>query len=112
MEVEKPMLIQRVAALIALSAVFVLPISASAQESAAHQRHRRAAEAQKASDHQHHTGAKIVVGSAAGGAVVGGLMGGGKGALIGGAVGAGGGAIANKARTHHEIKKREESAPR
>ncbi len=59
------------------------------------------------SDHRHHTGAKIVVGSAAGGAVVGGLMGGGKGALIGGAVGAGGGAIANKAREHHDVKKRE-----
>jgi outer membrane lipoprotein SlyB len=64
-------------------------------------------EAQKASDRQHHTGAKIVGGSAVGGAVIGGLAGGGKGALIGGAVGAGGGALANKARVHHDVKKRE-----
>ena len=100
---------QRAVALLSLACVFALPLSASAQETAAQRRHRRAVEAQKESDHQHHTGAKIVGGSAVGGAVIGGLAGGGKGALIGGAVGAGGGAIANKARTHHDIKKREEA---
>ena len=100
---------QRVMALLSLACVFALPLSANAQETAAQRRHRRAVEAQKESDHQHHTGAKIVGGSAVGGAVIGGLAGGGKGALIGGAVGAGGGAIANKAREHHDVKKRESS---
>ena len=47
-----------------------------------------------------------------GGAVVGGLLGGGKGALIGGAVGAGGGALANKARDDKDVKKRENGDPR
>lgn len=106
------MMIQRCVALLALTSILALPFPVSGQETSAHRRHRRAAEAQKASDHQHHTGAKIVGGSAVGGAVVGGVLGGGKGALIGGALGAGGGAIANKARTHHEIKEREQSAPR
>jgi uncharacterized protein YcfJ len=109
-DVENAMVGQRAAALLSLACVFALPLSGSAQESAAQRRHRRAAEAQKESDHRHHTGAKIVGGSAVGGAVVGGLMGGGKGALIGGAVGAGGGAIANKARTHRDIKKREKAS--
>ena len=106
------MILQRGLALLTLTSVLAVPFSMSGQETAAHRRHRRSSEVQKASDHQHHTGAKIVVGSAVGGAVVGGLLGGGKGALIGGAVGAGGGALANKARTHHEIKKREQSYPR
>ncbi len=99
--------ISRVATMLTLSSVLAIPFSVSAQETAAERRHRRAVEAQKESDHRHHTGAKIVGGSAVGGAVVGGLAGGGKGALIGGAVGAGGGAIANKAREHHDVKKRE-----
>ena len=106
------MTVQRAIALVSLASFLALPLSASAQETYAQRRHRQAAAVQKANDHQHHTGAKIVVGSAVGGAVVGGLLGGGKGALIGGAVGAGGGALANKARTHHEIKKREQSYPR
>jgi hypothetical protein len=105
------MVVSRMIALVTLTSVLALPLSASAQETSAQRRHRIASEQQKASDHRHHTGAKIVGGSAVGGAVVGGLMGGGKGALIGGAVGAGGGAIANKARTHHEIKKREAREP-
>ncbi len=71
--------------------------------------HRDAERAQTRSDHRHHTGAKIVGGSAAGGAVVGALAGGGKGALIGGAVGAGGGAIANHVRKQKDVKKREEN---
>jgi outer membrane lipoprotein SlyB len=91
---------------------FAVPMTVNAQESAAHRRHRHAVEAQRRSDHRHHTGAKIVVGSAAGGAVVGGLLGGGKGALIGGALGAGGGAVANKARDNHDVKQREENDSR
>jgi uncharacterized protein YcfJ len=69
--------------------------------------HHRAERAQTRSDHRHHTGAKIVGGSAAGGAVVGALAGGGKGALIGGAIGAGGGAIANHVRKQNDVKRRE-----
>jgi outer membrane lipoprotein SlyB len=104
--------VSRALVLLALASSFVLPMSLNAQESAAHRRHRHAVEAQRASDHHHHTGAKIVVGSAVGGAVVGGLLGGGKGALIGGALGAGGGAIANKTRENHDVKKRQENDPR
>lgn len=103
---------RRLIAALTLTSVLSIPLLANAQETASQRRHRQAAAAQKESDHRHHTGAKIVGGSAVGGAVVGGLMGGGKGALIGGAVGAGGGALANKARTHHEIKEREAATPR
>jgi len=46
--------------------------------------------------------AAIIGGSAAGGALIGGLAGGGKGALIGGAIGAGGGALYN----HHTRDKK------
>jgi outer membrane lipoprotein SlyB len=106
------MILQRALLLLTLGSVFVLPLSANAQETAAQRRHRHAVEAQRASDHRHHTTAKVVGGSAVGGAVVGGLMGGGKGALIGGALGAGGGVVANKAREHHDVKKREASDPR
>ena len=100
------MFVKKTASLLLVGS-FALPLTASAQYS--HSTHRRAKYAQRRSDHRHHTGAKIVVGSAAGGAVVGGLMGGGKGALIGGALGAGGGALANKARENHDIKKREQT---
>jgi uncharacterized protein YcfJ len=106
--------LHRTAALFALSGILSLPAAAVAQQhyESAERRHARAKRAQTAHDHQHHTGAKIVVGSAAGGAVVGGLLGGGKGALIGGAVGAGGGAIANKVRVNKGVKARERSDPR
>ncbi len=108
------MKLQNIAALGIIGSILSLPVSAlaqddysrrAAQEQAAHDRAERE---QTASDHRHHTGAKIVGGSAAGGAVVGGLAGGGKGALIGGAVGAGGGAIANKIRKDKDVKKREQ----
>jgi uncharacterized protein YcfJ len=89
----------------ALSSFLALPMSG---QYVSQREHERAKADQKASDHRHHTGAKVVGGSAVGGAVVGGLAGGGKGALIGGAVGAGGGAIANKAREKHDVKKREQ----
>lgn len=81
---------------------FALPFTAVAQTS-----HQRAVAAQTAHDHRHHTGLKVVGGSAAGGAAVGALLGGGKGALIGGAVGAGGGAVANKVRKDRAVRKRE-----
>jgi uncharacterized protein YcfJ len=105
------MTIRGVVGLVVLAGLCVGPL-AGAQETAAQRRHRHAVEAQRASDHRHHTGAKIVGGSAVGGAVVGGLLGGGKGALIGGAVGAGGGALANKARDDKDVKKREVGEPR
>jgi outer membrane lipoprotein SlyB len=93
---------------LALIGLLSLPTSGFAQRTETQaQRHERAKRAQTAHDHRHHTGAKIVGGSAAGGAVAGALLGGGKGALIGGAVGAGGGAIANKVRTDKGVKKRE-----
>lgn len=92
--------------LLTLIGFLSLSVSGLSQETQA-QRHERAKRAQIAHDHRHHTGAKIVVGSAAGGAVAGALLGGGKGALIGGAVGAGGGAVANKVREKRAIKKRE-----
>jgi uncharacterized protein YcfJ len=103
--------LSRSLAVLALAGMFAVPFSANA-ETAAQRRHRHAVAAQHRSDHRHHTGAKIVAGSAVGGAVVGGLLGGGKGALIGGAVGAGGGAIANKARDNHDVKQREDGYPR
>lgn len=56
------------------------------------------------SDSNHHTTAKIIGGSAAGGAVLGAVAGGGKGALIGGAVGAGGGLAADQIRKHNNRK--------
>jgi uncharacterized protein YcfJ len=87
-------------ALVGLS--LLAPLSVTAQTV-----HRDAERAQTRSDHRHHTGAKIVGGSAVGGAVIGGLAGGGKGALIGAGVGAGGGAIANHVRRKHDVKKRE-----
>lgn len=90
-------------ALVMPLSVCILPISAVAQST----RHERAEAAQTAHDHRHHTGAKVVGGSAAGGAVIGALAGGGKGALIGGAVGAGGGAVANKVRKDKAVHKRE-----
>jgi len=88
-----------------LTATLAIPMSGMAQDYSTP--HSRAVAAQRRHDHRHHTGAKIVVGSAVGGAVVGGLMGGPKGALIGSAVGAGGGAIANKVRVHRGVKARE-----
>lgn len=99
--------IKRTTALLSLASLLTLPVSALAQETSAQRRHRHAVDSQRAHDHQHHTGAKIVGGSAAGGAVAGALLGGGKGALIGGAIGAGGGAIANKVRTNKGVKARE-----
>ncbi|HEY0797275.1 MAG TPA: hypothetical protein VGD64_16000 [Acidisarcina sp.] len=81
---------KKAAAVIAFMGVIAVatPFSALAQTTY-HRRH-----------HSHHTGAKIIGGSAVGGAVVGGLVGGPKGALIGAGVGAGAGAGANEIRKH------------
>jgi uncharacterized protein YcfJ len=89
----------------ALATMLATPLAGFSQD---YDAHRRAVESQRRHDHRHHTGAKIVGGSAAGGAVIGGLAGGGKGALIGGAIGAGGGAIANKVRVDKGVKAREQ----
>src|ERR1700755_85675 len=102
------MKLHQVTALGIISAVLSLPVSLAAQEPRDRGDHSRAEREQTASDHRHHTGAKIVGGSAVGGAVIGGVAGGGKGALIGGAAGAGGGAIANKIRKDKDVKKREQ----
>ena len=96
----------RTAAVIVLTSFLALPLTGVSQ-TYSQRRHHRAVRSQRAHDHRHHTGAKIVAGSAVGGAVVGGLLGGGKGALIGGAVGAGGGAIANKVRVDKGVQARE-----
>jgi hypothetical protein len=69
--------------------------------------HERAKAAQDAHDKRHHNTAKTVGGTAAGGALIGALAGGGKGALIGGAAGAGTGVVADKIRKHNGVKKRE-----
>lgn len=95
----------KITALLTLSTLLILPGAASAQNRS--YRHRRAIDSQRVHDHRHHTGAKIVGGSAVGGAVVGGLLGGGKGALIGAGVGAGGGAIANHVRVKRGVRSRE-----
>src|ERR1700761_6334188 len=98
------MTITNFAAKAVMTAMIALPMAGSAQT---YREHREATHAQERSDARHHTKAKIVGGSAVGGAVVGGLLGGPKGAVIGAGVGAGGGLLANKARKHHDIQKRE-----
>ncbi len=104
--------IQRTAALATLGILFS-PLAMPAQDYAMlHQvtqsQHDRAEREQTEKDHKNHTGAKVVGGTAAGGAVVGALAGGGKGALIGGAAGAGAGAVANKVRKDKAVKDREQ----
>ncbi len=47
---------------------------------------------------------KFIGGGAAGGAVLGGIAGGGKGALIGGVIGAGAGLLGSKLKKGHEVK--------
>lgn len=85
----------------------MLLVSTLASSGYAQTVHQRAEAAQTAHDHRHHTGVKVIGGSAAGGAAIGALAGGGKGALIGGAIGAGGGAVANKVRKDKAVHKRE-----
>ena len=91
--------------LVVVGSFLTLPLSG---QTYSEREHQRAKAEQRASDHRHHTTAKVVGGSTAAGAVIGGIAGGGKGALIGGAIGAGGGVVANKARENHDVKKREQ----
>lgn len=100
------MITNKIAAMAVLTSLLGLPLAAGAQT---YSEHRAAVRAQERSDARHHTKAKVVGGSAAGGAVIGGLAGGGKGALIGGALGAGGGLLANKVRKDKDVRRREES---
>ena len=99
------MILKRAVGLAVLSSFLALPLTA---QTVSEREHERAKAEQKASDRRHHTNAKVIGGSTAAGAVIGGVAGGGKGALIGGAVGAGGGLVANKARQNHDVKKREQ----
>lgn len=98
------MTIRKTISHVLLSATLISPLGLAAQTA---RQHAAAERAQTASDHQHHTGAKIVGGSAAGGAVIGALAGGGKGAVIGGLIGAGGGAVANHVRKQKRVRRRE-----
>jgi hypothetical protein len=94
----------KAAAAILLGSLLAMPLLA---QETAQERHDRAVRSQHAHDARHHTTAKVVGGSAAGGAVIGAVAGGGKGALIGGAVGAGGGLVADHVRKSKGVKKRE-----
>jgi uncharacterized protein YcfJ len=96
--------LNRAIAFAALSATLATPFSLSAQT---YSEHREAQREQDAHDARHHNTAKVVGGTAAGGAVIGAIAGGGKGALIGGAAGAGAGLVADKVRKHEGVKKRE-----
>ena len=95
----------KMSAAVVAAAFLLAPLGAAAQES-----HEDAKAQVQARDRHHHNKAKIVGGSAAGGAAVGALAGGPVGAVVGAGVGAGGGVVANKARKHHSIKKREREA--
>ncbi len=66
----------------------------------------RAKAQQDAYDKQHHNTAKTVGGTAAAGALIGGLAGGGKGALIGAAAGGGASYAGDRVRKHYGNKKR------
>jgi uncharacterized protein YcfJ len=99
--------LNRTVAVLTLSIFLSFPVSLLSQETK-QEAHDRAKQEQTQKDHRQHTGAKVVGGTAAGGAVVGALAGGGKGALIGGAAGAGTGAVVNKVRKDKDVKKREE----
>ena len=103
------MKVPNLSAALILASLLAAPLSGVAQS---YDQHRRAVASQRRHDPRHHTGAKIVGGSAAGGAVIGGLAGGGNGALIGGAIGSGGGAIANKVRVDKGVRARENRDPR
>lgn len=93
----------KLAAAIVAAGVLSGPFAALAQET-----HEDAKAQVEAKDARHHTKAKIVGGSAIGGAAVGAATGGPTGAIVGAGVGAGGGVVANKVRKHHAIKKREQ----
>ena len=83
------------------------PLSQGWAQQVTQREHERAKAAQDGHDRRHHNTAKTIGGTAAGGALIGALAGGGKGALIGGAAGAGTGVVVDKIRKHHGVKKRE-----
>ena len=85
--------------------VLAMPFTVLAQES-----HEDAKAQVERHDRHHHNKAKIVGGSAVGGALIGAKVGGPGGALVGAGVGAGGGLVANHIRKHHAIKQREKYA--
>ena len=102
--------LNRIVGVAVLSSIMSVPatLAYAGPQETSQAAHDRAEREQTEKDHRKHTGAKVVGGTAAGGAVVGALAGGGKGALIGGAAGAGAGAIANKVRKDNAVKKREQ----
>jgi uncharacterized protein YcfJ len=85
--------------LILIVAFFLCAISPLPASAVTHRRRHVVYVRHRSRKHQ----AEIIGGSAAGGALIGGLAGGGKGALIGGAVGAGGGAIYNQATKKKKV---------
>ena len=99
------MKLNKFAAIALSAAVFSMPLSVLAQES-----HEDAKAQVERHDAHHHNKAKIVGGSAVGGALIGAKVGGPGGALVGAGVGAGGGLVANHIRKHHAIKEREKYA--
>jgi outer membrane lipoprotein SlyB len=99
---------KKIAAILLLAPILqTAPLCSAGAQQVTEREHERAKAAQDAHDKRHHNTAKTVGGTAAGGALIGGLAGGGKGALIGGAAGAGAGVVADKIRKHHGVKKRE-----
>lgn len=91
--------------LLSASMLSVVPAGAWAQSDQTV--HDRAKASQDAYDKQHHNTLKTVGGTAAAGALIGGLAGGGKGALIGAAAGGGAGYVGDRVRKHYGTKKRE-----
>lgn len=99
---------KKVAGILLLTSILqTVPLHHGWAQQVTESEHERAKAAQDAHDRRHHNTAKTVGGTAAGGALIGALAGGGKGALIGGAAGAGTGVIADKIRKHRGVKKRE-----
>ncbi len=99
---------KKIAAIILLAPIVqTAPLHFGWAQQVTEREHERAKAAQDAHDKRHHNTAKTVGGTAAGGALIGALAGGGKGALIGGAAGAGAGVVADKIRKHRGVKKRE-----
>jgi outer membrane lipoprotein SlyB len=99
---------KKIAAILLLAPILqTAPLYSAGAQQVTEREHERAKAAQDAHDKRHHNTAKTVGGTAAGGALIGALAGGGKGALIGGAAGAGTGVVADKIRKHRGVKKRE-----
>ena len=99
---------KKVAAILLLTPILqTVPLHHGWAQQVTESEHERAKAAQDSHDKRHHNTAKTVGGTAAAGALIGGLAGGGKGALIGGAAGAGTGVVADKIRKHRGVKKRE-----